>query len=205
MDYYDLEFGSSDVNTPGFTVDVPKWSRFKTAAFGEFRNISDAFVRLRTDAFYQKSKKDMVNSVPGSMGSMSYVVQPMAYNTTDQYGFSLQTDWQLGERNYLIAGYELSYDDLSAQSITQMTMPMMTMVMGNKLYDGYQMTNAVYASMETQLPADVTLTYGARYTWVKTDMDSRDVKKAGDWKNANQSDGKLIFNAGLLWLSLIHI
>ena len=76
---------------------------------------------------------------------------------------------------------------------------MMTMVMGNKLYDGYQMTNAVYASMETQLPADVTLTYGARYTWVKTDMDSRDVKKAGDWKNANQSDGKLIFNAGLLW------
>lgn len=199
VDYYDLEFGSSDVNTPGFTVDVPKWSRFKTAAFGEFRNISDAFVRLRTDAFYQKSKKDMVNSVPGSMGSMSYVVQPMAYNTTDQYGFSLQTDWQLGERNYLIAGYELSYDDLSAQSITQMTMPMMTMVMGNKLYDGYQMTNAVYASMETQLPADVTLTYGARYTWVKTDMDSRDVKKAGDWKNANQSDGKLIFNAGLLW------
>ena len=79
LDYYDLEFGSSDVNMPGFAVDVPKWSRFKTAVFGEFRNISDAFVRLRTDVFYQKSKKDMVNSVPGieeipGMGSTPYVV-----------------------------------------------------------------------------------------------------------------------------------
>ena len=69
----------------------------------------------------------------------------------------------------------------------------------NDLYDGYQMTNAVYASMETQLPADLVLSYGARYTWVKTDMDSRDVMSNGRWENANQSDGKLIFNAGLLW------
>ena len=75
LDYYDLEFGSSDVNTPGFAVDVPKWMRFKAAAFGEFRNISDTFVRLRTDAFYQKSKKDMVNSVPG-IEEIPNMVQP---------------------------------------------------------------------------------------------------------------------------------
>lgn len=207
LDYYDLEFGSSDVNMPGFAVDVPKWSRFKTAVFGEFRNISDAFVRLRTDVFYQKSKKDMVNSVPGieerpGMGSTPYVVQPMAYNTTNQYGFSLQTDWQLGERNYLIAGYELSYDDLSAQSITTNSLlPIMGVdaVVGNYLYDGYQMTNAVYASMETQLPSDITLTYGARYTWVHTDMDMTRIKGSNQITDGSTSDGKLIFNAGLMW------
>lgn len=204
LDYYDLEFGSSDVNMPGFTVDVPKWTRFKAAAFGEFRNISDAFVRLRTDAFYQKSKKDMVNSVPGTTempdgSSVPYVMQPMAYNTTDQYGFSLQTDWQLGEWNYLIAGYELSYDDLSAQSITQMTTSGIGVTMGNYLYDGYQMTNAVYASMETQLPSDITLTYGARYTWVHTDMDMTRIKGSNQITDGSTSDGKLIFNAGLMW------
>ncbi len=204
LDYYDLEFGSSDVNMPGFTVDVPKWTRFKAAAFGEFRNISDAFVRLRTDAFYQKSKKDMVNSVPGTTerpdgSSVPYVMQPMAYNTTDQYGFSLQTDWQLGEWNYLIAGYELSYDDLSAQSLTQMTMSGGVIPVGNYLYDGYQMTNAVYASMETQLPSDITLTYGARYTWVHTDMDMTRIKGNNQITDGSTSDGKLIFNAGLLW------
>ena len=195
LDYYDLEFGSSDVNTPGFTVDVPKWTRFKAAAFGEFRNISDAFVRLRTDVFYQKSKKDMVNTVP-KQGGMPFQVNPYADNKTDQYGFSVQTDWQLGNNNYLIAGYELSYDQLEAHSWTMLGV---TIPYKDDLYDGYQMTNAVYASMESQLPADVTLTYGARYTWVKTNMDSRDVQNAGSWGNANQSDGKLIFNVGLLW------
>lgn len=195
LDYYDLEFGSSDVNTPGFTVDVPKWTRFKAAAFGEFRNISDAFVRLRTDVFYQKSKKDMVNTVP-KQGGMPFQVNPYADNKTDQYGFSVQTDWQLGNNNYLIAGYELSYDQLEAHSWTMLGV---TIPYKDDLYDGYQMTNAVYASMESQLPADVTLTYGARYTWVKTNMDSRNVQNAGSWGNANQSDGKLIFNVGLLW------
>lgn len=195
LDYYDLEFGSSDVNTPGFTVDVPKWTRFKAAAFGEFRNISDAFVRLRTDVFYQKSKKDMVNTVP-KQGGMPFQVNPYADNKTDQYGFSVQTDWQLGNNNYLIAGYELSYDQLEAHSWTMLGV---TIPYKDDLYDGYQMTNAVYASMESQLPADVTLTYGARYTYVKTNMDSRDVQNAGSWGNANQSDGKLIFNVGLLW------
>lgn len=221
LDHYDLEFGSSDVNTPGFAVDVPKWTRTKAAAFGEFKNISDSFVRLRTDAFYQKSKKDMTNTVPGvwsqedvdtfiSQGfseqmlnrfgviaGNSFILQPHASNEMDQYGFSVQTDWQLGEINYLIAGYEISYDDLDAHSWNTgtNTMPMM---LTDKSYDGYQMTNAVYASMETQLPANLSLTYGARYTWVKTEMDFVN-NKTNAKSNNDGSDGKLVFNAGVLW------
>lgn len=221
LDHYDLEFGSGDVNTPGFAVDVPKWTRTKAAMFGEFKNISDSFVRLRTDAFYQKSKKDMTNTVPGVwsqedvdtfisagfpkpmldrygvIAGNSFILQPHASNEMDQYGFSVQTDWQLGEINYLIAGYEISYDDLDAHSWNTgtNTMPMM---LTDKSYDGYQMTNAVYASMETQLPANLSLTYGARYTWVKTEMDF--VNNNTNAKSNNSgSDGKLVFNAGVLW------
>ena len=221
LDYYDLEFGSSDVNTPGFAVDVPKWTRFKAAAFGEFKNITSSFVRLRTDFFYQKSKKDMTNTVPGiwtqedvdtfKAGGFNeqflgmfgvkagneYVLQPHASNDMSQYGFSIQTDWQIGDRNYLIAGYEISYDDLNAHSwnIGTNVLPMM---LTDKNYDGYQMTNAVYASIETLLPASLTLTYGARYTWVKTDMDSIN-NNMGTKTSAEGSDGKIVFNAGVLW------
>lgn len=221
LDYYDLEFGSSDVNTPGFAVDVPKWTRFKAAAFGEFKNITSSFVRLRTDFFYQKSKKDMTNTVPGiwtqedvdtfKAGGFNeqflgmfgvkagneYVLQPHASNDMSQYGFSIQTDWQIGDRNYLIAGYEISYDDLNAHSwnIGTNVLPMM---LTDKNYDGYQMTNAVYASIETLLPARLTLTYGARYTWVKTDMDSIN-NNMGTKTSGEGSDGKIVFNAGVLW------
>lgn len=214
LDHYDLEFGSSDVNTPGFAVDVPKWTRTKAAAFGEFKNISDSFVRLRTDAFYQNSKKDMTNTVPGvwteddlsglppvMTGGATpgpYILQPHASNEMDQYGFSLQTDWQLGENNYLIAGYEISYDDLEAHSWNTgtNTLPMM---LTDKNYDGYQMTNAVYASVETQLPANLSLTYGARYTWVKTEMDIANNGRTKSTTSDDGSDGKLVFNAGVLW------
>lgn len=197
IDYYDLEFGSGDVNTPGFAVDVPKWTRVKTALFGEFKNISESLVRLRTDAFYQRSDKDMTNTVPaGAMG----VVWPIASNTTDQYGFSVQSDWQIADNHYLIVGYELSYDKLDADSITKAKFNFMpsVMVMGNKTYDGYQMTNALYASMESALPADLTLTYGVRYTWVRSDMDTFDNKNSTKTNNSN-SDGKAVFNVGLLW------
>lgn len=221
LDYYDLEFGSSDVNTPGFAVDVPKWSRFKAAAFGEIKNITSSFVRLRTDIFYQKSKKDMTNTVPGvwtqgevdtfkAMGfeeaflnrvgvqaGNAYVLQPHASNDMNQYGFSIQADWQIGDSNYLIAGYEISYDDLNAHSWNTGT-NVMPMMLTDKNYDGYQMTNAVYASMETLLSANLTLTYGARYTWVKTDMDSIN-NKMGTKTSGEGSDGKIVFNAGVLW------
>lgn len=115
----------------------------------------------------------------------------------NQYGFSIQADWQIGDRNYLIAGYEISYDDLNAHSWNTGT-NVMPMMLTDKNYDGYQMTNAVYASMETLLSANLTLTYGARYTWVKTDMDSIN-NKMGTKTSGEGSDGKIVFNAGVLW------
>lgn len=194
IDYYDLEFGSGDVNTPGFAVDVPKWTRMKTALFGEVKNISNSLVRLRTDVFYQKSDKDMTNTVPAPPYG---VVWPIASNTTDQYGFSVQTDWQIAENHYLIGGYELSYDALNANSLTKASF-MPGRFMSNKTYDGYQMTNALYASMESVLPANLTLNYGVRYTWVHTDMDTFDNLHSTK-SNDSSSDGKAVFNVGLLW------
>ena len=239
LDYYDLEFGSSDINNPGFAVNVPEWTRFKTALFGEFKNISDSFIRLRADAFYQRSDKDMTNTIPtmtwsertynvalqlaqkqgysqqeaeemmkqsGAVIGNTIYLQPHADNKLNQYGFSLQTDWQLGERNYLIAGYELTFDDLNAHSWTTYTNadpffmgPEFDSYIRDENFDGYQMLNAVYVSMETQLPEDFVLTYGARYTWVKTDMDTKNNKDGGTTVNKNGSDGKLVFNAGVLW------
>ena len=151
LDYYDLEFGSGNYGDEYFAVDVPEWKRTKAAIFGEVKNISDVLVRVRTDAFYQKSKKQMINTVGGvwtqqevdaftqmgfdpralqQMGVFAgnrFTLKPNADNDIDQYGFSVQSDWQLGESNFLIAGYEFNYDKLDARSWNEGTnvMPMM--------------------------------------------------------------------------------
>lgn len=203
VDHYDLEFGSGNVEMAGFTVDVPKWTRTKTALFGELKNISSSLARLRADAFYQKSDKDMANFIPINAGPMTGNVTPMAYNTTDQYGFSFQSDWQVGEAHYLIAGYELNYDKLDANSMTGHRIAMGDRVItdgivSNDTYDGHQLTQAVYASMETKLPANLTLNYGARYTWVDTEMDIVD-NLNGEKEKHKGNDAKVVFNAGILW------
>lgn len=228
LDYYDLEFGSTAYGMPDFAVDVPKWNRTKSAVFTEVKNISQVFKRLRADAYYQRSNKSMINTVGGvwTQGAVngflaegftepalnmfgvkvgnSFVMKPYADNTLDQYGFSLQTDFQLGDKNYLIAGYEVSYDDLNAHSwnLGSNVLPMM---LTDKNYDGYQLTNAIFASMESSLPGDFTLNYGARYTWVKTDMDMTNNKYPERSSSGNSSDGKAVFNAGLLWHGVTNL
>ncbi len=209
LEYYDLEFGSSDVSGgyPYFTVDVPKWERYKAGVFAEVKNISDNLVRVRTDAFYQRGNKSMANTIGTSNGrvpnSTSYV-SPLADNKLNQYGFSVQTDWRFGQNHYLIAGYEFNYDDLDATSQMWMLrspgVPLMKVT--DKNYDGYQMTNAVFASMETTLPFDLTANYGVRYTWVKSEMDQVTWgMRSGTASKSfpSLSDGKAVFNFGLLW------
>lgn len=195
LDYYDLEFKSGSYGWNGFLVDVPKWDRTKGALFAEVKNISDVFRRVRSDVFYQKSNKTMLNVIPVGPGLHSN-----ADNTLDQYGFNTQTDWQLGPSHYLIAGYELSYDKLDALS----WLSVMGRVGSKNKYEGYQLSNSLFASVESQLPADFTLNYGVRYTWIKNDMDIYD-KLANTSENRNGTDSKAVFNAGLLWHSLDNL
>lgn len=240
LETYDLEFHTGllpeDMGSySDFAVNVPQWKREKAAVFFETNNVSDALVRVRTDAYYQKSDKSMHNrvyvlQVMNPMMSIDQKMDNYADNTVDQYGFTLQTDWQLGDAHYLIAGYEFNYDDLSAatetHSRTKMRMPPSSST--NKythnysVNDGYQMLNAVFASMESQLPADVTLTYGARYTWVKSEVETysgsavntesdmsatpADPGRPGfsSHSKESQSDGRAVFNLGAVWRGIEH-
>ena len=198
LDYYKLKFGSGSLGYEGFAVDVPKWERYKVALFGEMKNISQNLVRARADVFYQGNDKEMINTVPAS----TMTVLPLADNSMDQYGLSLQTDWQLGTNHYLIAGYEYNRDNLNADSITKMKMSvrgrLIESIMGNRNYDGYQSKHGLYANMESQLPKDFALNYGVRYTRVYSDMDNLN-RTNGKNTHEKTSDGKAVFNAGLSW------
>ncbi len=196
LDYYKLKFGSGSLGYEGFAVDVPKWERYKVALFGEMKNISQNLVRARADVFYQGNDKEMINTVPAS----TMTVLPLADNSMDQYGLSLQTDWQLGTNHYLIAGYEYNRDNLNADSITKMKMSgrLIESIMGNRNYDGYQSKHGLYANMESQLPKDFALNYGVRYTRVYSDMDNLN-RTNGKKTHEKTSDGKAVFNAGLSW------
>lgn len=197
LDHYDLSFmsGALEYGKEDFFVDVPEWKRTKFGIFGEFKNINDTLVRLRTDAYYQKNTKKMQNHVASHDGSMVYngmsitnadaVVDNFADNDTDTLNFSTQADWQLNENNYLITGYEFSQDKLDATSDANVNVsgqmgPMSLAVhpITHKEYDGKQQQHSVFASMETTLWEDYVFNYGVRYTWIKGDMTSKETGSA---------------------------
>ena len=174
------EIMAGSVDTPGFYVDIKDWERQKAAVFAEARNISDWLPRLRFDAFWQQTHKDMHNHVEVHVPvmGMNMLTDPYADNWGRQLGLSLQADWQLGENNYLITGYEFSSDSLDAKGKTVTDFSMVIPVALNydgvstSTYKGLMTTHALFAQMETTLPWDFTLTYGVRQTWVNSSMSS---------------------------------
>ena len=218
LDHFDMDFMSGSM-LPGYSnffVNVPKWKRDKVGIFTDIKNLNEYLTRIRVDAFYQTSNKQMQNHI--AVTGMPFMIDNFADNDLDQYGISIQTDWQLGENNYLVAGYEFNYDDLDATSSVLAVAPRNMVGMGihkgtyytsSGIYQGSMSTHAVFASMESMLPYDLTLTYGARYTYVKTDMDkSYGVKTYAQGLNASkgpivtstpgsQHNDRVVFNAGI--------
>lgn len=117
------------------------------------------------------------------------ITDSLADNRIKTYGTSLQADWQLGESNFLITGYEFVQDQLEADTEARSFMSMGPMTMSNKQTHRYnkgkETTNAIFASMETTLPMDFTLNYGVRYTWVDSKLN-----KASASVNGYDSKGR---------------
>lgn len=228
IDYYKLDFmsGTQEAGYDEFFVDVPKWNRTKGALFFEMNNVNDYLARLRLDVFHQQSNKDMHNRVYMTdmydMGSgmsipASTKMDNFADNKLKQTGFSVQSDWMLGE-HYLIAGYEFSYDDLEAVSDADTTVSMMGAPFGSKVstsaWDANQQQHSVYASMESPVTDTFKINYGARYTWVSSEAthDESGVRSGAmagrpgapatpytEHDRNDSSDGHAVFNLGAVW------
>ncbi len=218
-----IDGSSFDMPVEDFTVDIPRWRRDKVALFAEGRELSSVLSKLRWDGYWQKNHKEMVNNVSVSGGGMDNT----ADNRVRTLGTSLQADWQLGDANCLITGCEFMRDSLDAETTLGMSMSMPPIVDMDydtrRLNQGSETTNALFASMTTQLPSSLALSYGARYTHVRSAMDEASASRNGytsvrgrQTTYSNYDDGsagesgrssntRTVFNAGLTWTGIDHL
>ena len=208
FEYFDgtMHAGSMQPNYERFRVDVPEWRLERYYAFAELKDLSDWMPRLRLDVFTQESHKLMHNFVPWQAAAgMPADTSNDANNYNDQFGLSLQADWQILDNHYLITGYEYNKDRLYADSYTAMDFvsPMIPDTYRDARHKGNQQFHAAFAQMESQLPAYFTLNYGMRYTWVRSKMDRAEAW--GTMANLNvgstgtESESRPVFNLGLMW------
>ena len=211
VDYFDLDFNSSspDMTLDEFYVHVPEWKRLKVGAFDEIRYVNKYLSKIRTDVFYQKATKYMDNHVGAFMGPGKLMINDNAAdNTLKQFGASIQADWTLTDKLYLITGYDLSYEKLDAESTSFTRGNMGRPINMDKylFYRGNLLTQALYASADYNVTDTVTLNFGTRYTYVRTDMKQADGYSISSGKTSNiqqttgkKTDGQFVFNAGVLW------
>lgn len=240
FDYFDGEFNATSIDmakdpNSDFFVKVPEWKREKYALFAEAKNLSDVLARVRFDVFYQKNRKKMENYIKTKDAEADVLVDQFSTNITRTTGASLQTDWQLGMNNYLIAGYEVNYDRLNSDGLSyvdnKIAMGGPTLNINketDKFYNGNQLTQAVFAAMETQLPWDFVLNYGVRYTHVRTEL-TRGTEIANKYTGGmymgdrlitsmfdksgevtstdlgSTTDSRPVFNVGLVWTGIENL
>ena len=225
-DTFDSDINSSsweyeqDPNSE-FFVRIPKWKRDKVALFAEGKNLNEYLTRLRWDGYWQKNHKNMRNYVLVSpFPTAKVITDSLADNRIKTYGTSLQADWQLGESNFLITGYEFVQDQLEVDTDARSSMSMRSMLMSDtqthRFNKGKETTNAIFASMETSLPMDFMVNYGVRYTWVNSKLSKASASlngfdRNGQYKNFDDgSAGKTgsdrnsrpVFNLSLNWTGL---
>ena len=203
LSHYDLDFESGSIlySPEDFYVKVPSWKRTRGSIFGEFKNLNDYLTRLRIDIAQERNDKEMNNHV----SPMPIIaVDSLADNVLDTTDISVQADWTLGARHYLITGYEFTYDSLDANSKTYTTRMGTRRLTKDDDYDGNQSRHALFATMESTLTDALTANYGVRYTWVSNDMDIS--HQVGSTQTSNDSDdGKAVFNLGLSFRALDNL
>ena len=135
------------------------------------RDITDYLSRLRLDVFRQDVTKEMVNIIgvrPTSMLTVDQIQETR--NEQESWGGTLQADLLPHTDHYVILGYDVNIDDLDATTDIAQTTTIdppgpafsQTTTTSSFDYDANAASHAIYLQDEWTLPADFTLTLGAR-------------------------------------------
>jgi len=194
-----------------FDLDLPLWERRKISGFAEVRDITPYLSRVRLDLFQQDVTKELINIIgvkPTSMLTVDQIQETR--NEQESWGGTLQADLLPHTDHYVILGYDVNIDDLDAVTDIEQTTTIdppgpafsQTTTTSSFDYDAMASSHAIYLQDEWTLPADFTLTLGARQTWVRTELSDTNNPTL---HTESRSDSHPVFSAGLVWGGLDNV
>ena len=151
-----------DATYGNFSGEIPKWERQKHKLYVHAYDLNDYLAAVESSVYYQKNTKDF-NSNP------QRGLDVAVYNEQESIGGNLQLEWSLGERFYLITGYDGRQETLDSSSAVGVAMgPVFRGNFDIKDSDYKQQSHAFYALLSTYLTDELTLNTGVRYNYIKT-------------------------------------
>ncbi|MFH1060094.1 MAG: TonB-dependent receptor [Pseudomonadota bacterium] len=190
--------GSIGAPITAMFLDLPQWSLEKYDAFAEYKG-SGALVKLRADAYWQRTLKDFINNI--SMSMMPGHRRQLDITTNNDqktWGGSLQGDLAPAQDHYLIAGLDWSDDGLEARERRYQTDNRIRPLLSDStyLYEGQMRTMALFIQDEWAFHPRFSLTAGLRQTWVESEL-TRSTNPSVSARDV--SDDHLVGNLGLVF------
>ena len=149
-----------------FSGDIPKWQRQKHKLYLKAFDLNEYLAAVDASFYYQKNTKDF-NSIP------QRGLDVTVYNEQESLGGNLQLEWSLGERFYLITGYDGRQETLDSDGSVGIALgPVFNAQFDIKDSDYKQQSHAFYALLSTYLTDELTLNTGVRYNYIKTQAGS---------------------------------
>lgn len=189
--------GRSEVytGTDSLFMELPDWDREKVGLFLEIKDISETFVKLRADAYFQRTYKNFLQDISATtpMGPISALtnINAARYNKHYAYGAEVQADFLIADDHYLIVGAQIDYVNLDSHEVTSnktaiysggiVTATPADLTRTND-YDADILTAALFAQDEWNFAEGWNLVLGARGTYVKNELEdstSHVVRRAG--------------------------
>lgn len=194
----------SDIEIPGAALDgggtinlgLPRWSRNRYYTQLQVRDISSSLQQITATASLQQTVKEFWNEIKPMPSMPNMYVNPKTRNDQDYYNLNLQSDWTFGENHYVIFGLDAGYDDLDADSSQTTSMPPFFRPSTKEyFYEGNQLTMAAFAQDEWSITDNLTATFGARGTWVRSELDDTN----DTLKTRSDTDGNVVGSLGLVY------
>lgn len=149
------------VKYQNFRGDIPTWERQKHKIYVKAHDISEYLAAAETSVYFQKNYKEY-NSVP--YAGINVGVD----NDQKTYGGNIQLEWSLGDRFYLVSGYDGRRDNLDSTGYFKMNLGPVAGDIDMSDKDYSQDSHSLYALLSTYLTDELTLNTGIRYNYVKT-------------------------------------
>ncbi len=169
--------------------------------------------------------KDITNFLPRVKATFSYhgseyltpdylngVLDEDGKTDIENFGFTFQSDWLIGEHTSIIAGYEFLHEKYDLNKRDSMTSTSTSAYSGpyTEVRQATGDTHAAFISVEHYLPYDFTLSYGARFTHYSDDTDGQyrnywtgNTRQLGTKSSSTES--AIVFNAGIVWTGIENL
>ncbi len=187
-----------------FAVDIPQRDREKFSFSYTGKNLSQSLAKLRLDAYLQQSDR-VFHTFSDTFFNFGFPLSNQTSIETDSelsnIGTTLQTDWDLHEDHFVIAGYQFVHDDVEQDRVRSVVTNGASLPSEFVYEEASRVMHSFYVQDKWEFLPDWMMTVGGRAFFFDAELDETTRDSFSPGTNSNED---VVGSIGVSYLGLEH-